>query len=556
MGTEPRDRPDGRPQLWGLLTILAAVAGLALLIDGAGSSSATYDEVAYVRIATTWWRTGDQDEITRMGSPLTFWKLQQAPTLWLIDRTGRGDWIDDPTTHHARLLPRLRIGALGIWALALAITAAWARSLAGPRAMAAAAWLFALGPNLLAHGGLLTMELPVTAAWAGALFLFDRFLATGRRRWFVASAAAAGLAFSCKYTTILLPPLLAAGWWIDRVIGGDRRFVRLTIRVGGGMASYVALLLAANLVVTAGATLPLSPRTGDHPSLDGRVPPWAARLAEVPLPRDWVGLATQIRHQGSGGPSYLFGERRQYGWRHYYLVALAVKLPLLFWPMVVARLAITARRGLAAERRAVFPMVVAVGFLAIASTGSSRNYGLRYLLPVAPALIAWAAGAVEGGRWGRRLVVVAIAGNAVAVATIHPHELTYFNVAAGGPIGGRRILADSNLDWGQGARSLRRLQDRRPELCDLTLYYFGDTSPAHYVVAGTIYAVDAAADQPGLPPRLRAKTAFVAVSASLQHGPWGPAGYFRGLDRATPVAFTDDTTIAVYRSADVALAPY
>ena len=37
-----------------------------------------------------WWRTGEQDSITRMGSPLTFWKIQQAPTLWTLDRAGLG----------------------------------------------------------------------------------------------------------------------------------------------------------------------------------------------------------------------------------------------------------------------------------------------------------------------------------------------------------------------------------------------------------------------------------------------------------------------------------
>ena len=52
---------------------------LALAFDTIRQSSATYDEVAYLRVAARWWRTGDQAEITRMGSPLTFWKLQQAP---------------------------------------------------------------------------------------------------------------------------------------------------------------------------------------------------------------------------------------------------------------------------------------------------------------------------------------------------------------------------------------------------------------------------------------------------------------------------------------------
>jgi hypothetical protein len=38
---------------------------------------------------------------------------------------------------------------------------------------------------------------------------------------------------------------------------------------------------------------------------------------------------------------------------------------------------------------------------------------------------------------------------------MHPHYLTYFNFAAGGPAGGHRYLVDSNLDWGQSFLALQ-----------------------------------------------------------------------------------------------------
>ena len=79
----------------------------------------------------------------------------------------------------------------------------------------AQAWWFALSPNLLAHGALLTMETPLVATSAGVFFLFWRFLVEGRRRDFALAAALAGLAFSCKFTAVLWPPLLALVWWID-----------------------------------------------------------------------------------------------------------------------------------------------------------------------------------------------------------------------------------------------------------------------------------------------------------------------------------------------------
>ena len=85
--------------VWTWLTILAAVIGLVLIVDSSLASSATYDEVAYLRVGVRWWRTGDQSEITQIGCPLTFWKLQQIPVLWLLDHLGHGDWIDQPMSH-------------------------------------------------------------------------------------------------------------------------------------------------------------------------------------------------------------------------------------------------------------------------------------------------------------------------------------------------------------------------------------------------------------------------------------------------------------------------
>ena len=58
--------------------------------------------------------------------------------------------------------------------------------------------------------------------------------------------------------------------------------------------------------------------------------------------------------------------------------------------------------------------------------------------------------------WQAWLIGLGLAGQAMAVVGVHPFELTYFNVLAGGPLGGRRILSDSNLDWGQGLKGLTR----------------------------------------------------------------------------------------------------
>src|SRR5882757_4270450 len=100
MGKEPAPTNPNASPSWCFVAVAAsAVLGLALMADQAVRMSATYDEVTYLRVAAHWWRTGEQDSITRMGSPLTFWKVQQAPTLWLLDRSGFGGWVDNPIVH-------------------------------------------------------------------------------------------------------------------------------------------------------------------------------------------------------------------------------------------------------------------------------------------------------------------------------------------------------------------------------------------------------------------------------------------------------------------------
>ncbi|WP_169975140.1 ArnT family glycosyltransferase [Tautonia rosea] len=552
----PYDCLTVRNWAWIGVCLMAAALGLGLLIHGLGQTSATYDEVAYLELAAHWWRTGDLETIGRMGSPMTFLRLQQAPTLWVLDLIGRGDWIDDPITHQAALLPVLRLGALWIWLAAFLVTAFWARRVYGPNAAAMAALIFAFSPNLLAHGGLITMELPLLLFWIVASLLFARFLESGDRRMFLGSAVAAGVAFSCKFTTILLPPILALAWVTDRLLLGDRRPIRLVTKVGGGMMIFGIVLLATDLIITGFATISPSARVGaSHPALDGRfgprVDPWLVWLSERKWPQDYVALGIQMLHQRSGGVSYLLGERRMQGWWYYYVIAMSVKVPLGFWLLAGGRMAASLRQLRLGWRKPTSDEVVIgvtlVTMLVLTALGSKRNYGLRYLLPLAPLAIVWVSKLAESARPWRKLAAIGLIGQVVAVASIHPYELSYFNILGGGPVGGRHILADSNLDWGQGARSLARIQHEEPIYHDLTTYYFGDTDPAYYGVIGTRHIIDAGAIQPNLPDRFAPSTRFVAVSASLQHGPWGPDDYFRVLDEIVPDRLTDDGTIAIYR---------
>ena len=80
---------------------------------------------------------------------------------------------------------------------------------------------------------------------------------------------------------------------------------------------------------------------------------------------------------------------------------------------------------------------------------------MRYLLPLAPLAIVWVSALAEIRRrvWPRIAAALGLAGFVAAVAqqpSLRAHVLQY---PRGRPRGGRHILADSNLDWGQGLES-------------------------------------------------------------------------------------------------------
>ena len=434
--------------IWLILVAAAAVVGMILLLDSIRWSSATYDEAVLPAVAAHWWRSGEQATITRHG--LATHILEAPAGARIVDARTAGPSRADRRPDW----PSAGIAATGSRRLALDLAgsfwlcAAWSRRLYGPRAMALAAWLFALSPNLIAHGGLVTMELPLLASTPPCSFCSGP-------TWKPAVDAGSGLrglggpAFSCKFTTVLFPPILGVIWWLDGWRrDGWRGLFQVTRQVALGMAGYVLVLLLADLAITGFAVLTPSRSTGDHPTINalfgGVLAGWIASLYETPVPQDWVGLANQVHHQMSGGASYLLGETRMTGWRYYYFVALAVKLPLTFWLLLAARVALAWRRE-RGDRPGDFFLPLAIGlFLAITAIGSTRNYGSRYLLPLAPLAIVWISRIAQDvpdksgivAAWPRWLIGLALAGQAAAIAAVHPYELTYFNVLAGGPLGG------------------------------------------------------------------------------------------------------------------------
>jgi hypothetical protein len=156
------------------------------------------------------------------------------------------------------------------------------------------------------------------------------------------------------------------------------------------------------------------------------------------------------------------------------------------------------------------------------------NIGHRHLLPIYPFLFAAAgsaaAAAVRAGRTRRWAVLALSAWYAASVLHVHPHYLGYFNELVGGPSQGWRYLVDSNVDWGQDLKALKRWTDEHG-VTQLKLSYFGTADPAYYRIPCEMLPSKMHPDPPRIVRDIQPGE-VVAVSATNLQGV-----YFEGADR-------------------------
>jgi 4-amino-4-deoxy-L-arabinose transferase-like glycosyltransferase len=360
------------------------------------------------------------------------------------------------------LLARLPVIAvsLGLGCLVLC----WAQRLYGWAAAALALVLYCLEPNILAHSSLATNDLAVTAGWVLCVFAYWRHLGSPSVPKMVLVGAALGLAMLSKFSgallVVVLPLLAALHWYLFRSVRPWRLAVGL-----------IAAVLIACLVIWAGYGFGIQPVSRA---------PGALRL---PAGQYLAGIGYQLGHVQRGHPiAYLFGQVSTSGWWYYFPVAFLVKTPLPL--LILLGLALWLRKLEKDEWYLLVPVAV---MLAVA-VAQSLNYGLRHVLPVYPFLIIFAARVLarpwpeRHRRWMPRVVIALGAWMAVEAGLYAPQYLAYFNELTGGPAGGSRVLADSNLDWGQDLFRLAAWQKRHPEARPLYFSYFGTSDPLRYGV--------------------------------------------------------------------------
>lgn len=429
----------------------------------------------------------------------------------------------------ARYLRAFTIGrtTIALWsALTVPFLYRWGAWRFGRAAGLLAAALWTLSPNVLAHAGLVTTDLAATSTALIGSYVFARWLERPTLGRTGLAGVLLGVCQLVKFSSLWLYPLWTLWALFDKACSADGRargWNPLALVAAPMGRRFLGILLLSVVVLDAGylfegvgtplgefrfvsSTLTRPRRLEDGPPEVGsnrtyndvhqaRVNRFRGTwLGELPCPLPYYfvrGFDEQKFEAESKYQMYLRGvfadsiedvraPSGRRGWWYYYLYALAIKLPLSTGALLVgAALAAIGRRDLDLRGTAPLVALAAAPVLAM-SLLTDINLGLRYVLPSLPFLFLLASSAAAQGRpaWWKSLCFTAVAYNAVVLARIHPHELSYFNELIGGPTKGRFHLIDSNIDWGEDLRRLGKWLEKNPDWArEVRLAYMGTVPP-------------------------------------------------------------------------------
>lgn len=301
--------------------------------------------------------------------------------------------------------------------------------------------LFTFCPNILAYSGLILPDIALALFSFGSVYYVWMSLKSGGYRDCLFGGAFFGLALLSKFTALLLIPVLLLLVVLHAIQGKQRIKARMALIPG-----------IAVFTLLAGYGFDLTPFV--------------------------QGISYQLAHATDGHSSFLNGTYSISGWWYYYIVVFLLKTPVPLMIMLVTALILYIKKPVTNLLPELFLLVPATAIFVFFCI-KHQSVGIRYILPIYPFLFVFAgrAMAVAGNfRYALYLLVVWYVAGTLWTT---PNYLAYFNEFAGGPDNGYTYLVDSNLDWGQDLKGLKKYMDSNG-VKRVTLSYFGADSPQRY----------------------------------------------------------------------------
>jgi hypothetical protein len=356
----------------------------------------------------------------------------------------------------------------------------WTRKLYGFVPALFSLALFILDPNIIAHSQLVTTDAYVMGAVLIACYWLWKFAENRRWQDGVLLSIMLGLAQLTKYTALALYPLsaiaLLAHDWATLTIRfrseGWRGIGREALRY---LKYVLVALIVSILIINVGflfnGTFQAFSSYGLRSDILQGLQQKISFIVPTPYPYleglDWV---LQRERTGVGyGLIYLFGNLQDKGFPGYYIIASLYKEPIATQLFMIAAFVIYFANGQKRQtlwRNEIFLLLPVLFFTVYFNFFYHAQIGIRYYLVVFPLLFVFTGNVFSNWNrfysWQKSLSIGLMAYLLLSVLSYYPYYITYFNELVWNRTQAYKILADSNLDWGQSKSDLERYFDEHP----------------------------------------------------------------------------------------------
>lgn len=499
-----------------ILVAIILVSG-GLMFYAAWQDSATFDESAHIPAGYSYVKYFDyrlnheHPPLVKIlsGIPLLFMDLK-FPTDdsdWTTAVNGQfslgGKFFYEYGNDADAIIFWARVGPVLLTLALIFLVYIFGREIVGPAWAFLPAFLIAFSPTILAHGHFVTTDIGAAFGTVLAFYFFFKFLYNPSGKYIFGAGAAFGVAQLLKFSNLLLGPIfiiLAFIFWL----AGSKNFFMIFSRlflvfVVGLIAIY---FVYAPLVVN----YPAEKQVKDIETVIGDfkpkiIPDSIMSMARNPVLRplsQYMFGAVSVWQRARGGNSAFFlGELSSKGWWYYFPTVYLLKEPIPVLLLVLLGFLLAVKRcflnfGTVWKRFAdyvrlnyiEFSLAFFAVFYWLNSIVSPLNIGVRHILPTLPfiyllatvSLQKWAA----SGRLKYPLIFALLFWFAVETAFVSPHYTSYFNWLVGGTKNGYLYVTDSNYDWGQDLKRLKKFADDN-KIQKIAVDYFGGGSPKYYL---------------------------------------------------------------------------
>lgn len=526
---------------FGLITAVLLALMAAAQIGSAVVESPTNDEPNHLTAGYVYLTTGDYSmDPTHppLGRVLAALPLLTMPLENLSP--GRA-WLDLPKfvwgnrVSADKMFFCARLVIVGLTILFGVYLAYWTRRRFSSAVALIALIFFAFDPNLIAHGHYVTTDLIISLTIFLTCTFWADFLDTPTWKNLLLSSLFLGCSLVSKFSGAFLLLVLL----ILYVVAWPRNRGRPFFNWRGAIVTGAVSAAGACLVVAVSYGPDVKPFLS---SLGRELLHGQFSMTKQPDPAllkfgYFNGMHLLAEHDANGHPAYLLGHFSTHGWWDYFPVVFLVKTSTgILVACMIATLSrlLCRRRGVPSDTSLRCLGLTAALYFAMAMY-SSIDIGVRHILPVYPLLYVLLAFVLvnytslllkTAWPWTLAALLTLVAAESLAA---YPHYLAFFNWPSGGPAKGSDYLLDSNIDWGQDAKSLGYFVADH-HLSPVCTALFG-SSPVEYYVPGARNLL-----KTGMPDGPAHLSCVVAVSVNLLRGLDMPLTVFEPLRRRRPTS--------------------